>query len=460
MKSYVWLGALLLGWSGTLLSAEAGPEPQAGREPLQQAAPAQPDAAQPALSEAAPAVPSLLPAGDLMDDAGEALEGGGLIFQQQDEPELVAPDATAYQFYITDLENRFGAYAPGISEQLLGLGNAYLQQGLYTEAVKVFKRAVHVSRINNGLNSPEQIPMLQKMISALVSAGEYEKADERQYYLYRIQRQIYNSSDPAMSQAMMDRADWERQAYYLSVGETAFTRLLAMWELYRRVLSNIAAAEGSYSLQLLQPLNGLLETQYLIARYNGEAPGGIQVGGTTNPEISAEENRFTMVRLSNYKQGQAVIAAIREVHLFNEAEDGTKAAEALLELGDWRQYHTKRDDALEAYQQAWDEFAAMEGSEVLLQRHFGAPLLLPTTADAHADLAPPANIRGYAEVSYTVNERGKVVNLDLLSNETAEGFPNAEPTRLLRRIKAKKFRPRFENRDPVATENLVKRYAY
>ena len=163
---------------------------------------------------------------------------------------------------------------------------------------------------------------MQRLISSLVSDGEYEEADERQYYLYRIQKQLYQPGAPQLSEAMMKRAEWQRQAYYLSVGDTAFTRLLSMWELYRRVLSNIAATEGSYSMQLLQPLNRLLETQYLIANYDGESSGGFQIG-TGSPENSAEESRFTMVRLSNYKQGQAVIAAIREVHLYNESEDSS-----------------------------------------------------------------------------------------------------------------------------------------
>ncbi len=171
----------------------------------------------------------------------EAIEGGGLQFQDPNEPELVSPDATIYQFYITDLESRFGAYAPGLSEQLLGLGTAYQEQGLYDAASKVLKRAVHLSRVNNGLYGAEQIPILQRLISALVSSGEYEKADERQFYLYRVQRELYDPDAPQMSLAMLERARWEERAYFLSVGENSFTRLLTMWELYRRALSNIAA---------------------------------------------------------------------------------------------------------------------------------------------------------------------------------------------------------------------------
>jgi hypothetical protein len=398
--------------------------------------------------------------GDPLLNPEDAMHGGNLIFQQQDDPVLVAPDAASYQFYITDLESRQGAYAPGLSEQLLGLGGVYQEQGLHQEAIKIFKRAVHLSRINNGLNSAEQIPILQRLISSLVASGDYETADERQYYLYRIQRKLYQSDAPRMSQAMMERADWERQAYYLSVGDTAFDRLLTMWELYRRVLSNIAESEGSYSMQLLQPLNALLETQYLIARYSGEDTSGLQIGGGSTAESSAAQNKFAMVRMSNYKQGQAVIAAIREVHLFNESDQSPLAARSLLDLGDWRQYYNKLESAGEAYVQAWDEMSALDNGEQLLDQYFRQPQMLPTAPGAHPDLAEPADIDGYAEVSYSVDKRGRLVNLELISNEPVAAAPNAEPTSLMRRLKAKKFRPRYENREPVRADNLVKRYAY
>ena len=121
-------------------------------------------------------------------DTGPSLNTGvpDLIFQQQNEPELVAPNAASYQFYITDLESRHGPYASGLAEQLLGLGVAYQSQGLHSQAVDIFKRGVHISRINSGLYNADQIPLLQRLINSLVAAGDYDTADERQYYLYRV----------------------------------------------------------------------------------------------------------------------------------------------------------------------------------------------------------------------------------------------------------------------------------
>ena len=67
------------------------------------------------------------------------------------------------------------------------------------------------------------------------------EADERQYYLFRVQQKLYSRDQGAMSMAMLDRARWEHQAYYLAIGEASFTRLLSMWELYRSAFRSIRA---------------------------------------------------------------------------------------------------------------------------------------------------------------------------------------------------------------------------
>ena len=54
----------------------------------------------------------------------------------------------------------------------------------------------------------------------------------------------------------MQQARWQRQAYELGLGEYGFTRLLAMWDLYRMALTDIADREGETSPNLLPPLYG------------------------------------------------------------------------------------------------------------------------------------------------------------------------------------------------------------
>ncbi|MCX2982653.1 hypothetical protein EYC98_17465 [Halieaceae bacterium IMCC14734] len=399
-----------------------------------------------------------MPSTETLISAEDMMQGGVIDFQDNDEPALVNPTATAYQFYITDLESRLGAYAPGLAEQLMGLGRSYREQGLLDEAVTVFKRAVHVSRINNGLNDAAQIPVLEQLIETLIASGEYEAADERQYYLYRLQRRLYTSGDPELTAAMMRRARWEQQAYALSVGEESFNRLLTMWQLYSNVVNTIAQTQGGASMQLLEPLNGMVETQYLIAAYDGEAGTSIQFGdaGSGDPDVA----RFNLIQVNNYQQGQAVLNVIRDVLQANEGEASSQSTEALIDLGDWMLWHGNDRAATAVYREAWAELSLKSDAEGLLNHHFGSPQLVPTLSGAHRDLEPPRVLQGYAELSYAVNTRGRVYDLELVSNQPGEATPDAEPNILMRRLQRKLFRPRYENGEPADTVNITKRYAY
>ncbi len=393
---------------------------------------------------------------------GAATESGGLTVQQQDEPELTTPDIQIYQLYIADIESRMGAYAPGLSEQLHGLGMAYQTQGLHQAAVKVLKRSVHLARVNNGLYSEQQIPILQRLINSLVASGDYQKADEKQHYLYRVQQKIYADDVPQLTNAMLGRAEWEKQAYFFAAGKPSFSRLITMSELYRRVLSNIALHEGNTSPELLGPLSGLLNTQYLISTYQGEPKTTFEFSSSgSNEPGNPEQNRFALLRASNYRQGQAVLTAMREVHLASESENSQILAESMLALGDWHMWYKKRAPAVLAYQQAWDEIAAGDEAEVLLRSYFDEPQLLPPLADYHSDLKPPSSISGYVEVSFAINTRGRLQNLETLNVELVDPTAKAvEPNRLLRRLRKKSWRPRFLERKPVLTENIVRRYAF
>jgi hypothetical protein len=378
---------------------------------------------------------------------------------QGDQPTLVAPGSNAYQLYIADMESRQGPYANGLSEQLLGLGTIYQNQGLHSEAINSFKRGIHVSRVNNGLYGAEQIPLLQGLIRSLVANGEFELADERQQYLYRVQSTVYQGNAPQMTSAMLQRAAWERQAYYLALGETSFTRLLTMWELYGNALSSIAQREGNYSQTLLSPLMGLLQTQYLISSYDGEAQPTYTAGSAADLHF-VEESQFAGIRGANYRQGQAVLGALREVYDYNEGEQSEQSAEALVRLGDWHQWHNKRESALQVYQQAWDQLAQREDGESLLQQYFGTPVLLPDLPGINNSIIPPAEISGQVEISYIIDTRGQVVELEITKLEPVDEADQREPLRLLRKIKRGQYRPILVERELAATETIVKRYAY
>ena len=95
--------------------------------------------------------------------------------QQPDSAREMAQQERAYRDAISGLETDHGAYGGGLSEQILSLGTTLQSQGRHEEAVSLFKRGVHLARINDGLYSSQQIPLLQGQIASHIALGQYSR---------------------------------------------------------------------------------------------------------------------------------------------------------------------------------------------------------------------------------------------------------------------------------------------
>ena len=112
------------------------------------------------------------------------------------------------------MEESSGAFAPGLTEQLLGLGLNLQALNRHAEAATVLKRGVHVSRIQSGLYAADQIPLLKAEIRSLSALGRYDEVDEHQRYLARVESEALEGT-PASIAALLDQGAWAEQAWDL-----------------------------------------------------------------------------------------------------------------------------------------------------------------------------------------------------------------------------------------------------
>ena len=357
----------------------------------------------------------------------------------------------AYNRAIKEAESREGAYGSSLSESMLGLARTLQAQGRHEEAIEHYKRGIHLARINEGLYCQQQIPMLQGEIASHKALRNYAEADERQNYLYRVQSTAIGSS-PALVAALMDQAKWQYDAYRLRLGGEDYERLINMWELYRVAFSDVVAREGETSPNLLPPLHGMLQAQYLISSY--EIPASAPV---FDEDGYVDEGllRFKAYHHQSYKQGNAVIEAISAVNRENGAGDSAAHAQSLVMLGDWRLWNGKTDAALTAYREANRELAREDDAQEKAQQFFGEPVALPDIAGIA--LLPPVVPPNKAAVTlaFNVNEYGRVRDLERLDDNEED---DRQAYRLMRKLRKTAFRPRFEAGQPVETENIVKAF--
>jgi hypothetical protein len=267
------------------------------------------------------------------------------------EPERAPPPPTepsalgVYRSYIESMETSGGAFAPGLTEQLLGLGLNLQALDRHAEAAKVLKRGVHVSRVQSGLYAADQIPLLRAEIRSHIALGQFDEADEHQRYLARVESEALTGT-PASIAALIDQGEWAEQAWDLRLGdqEAHPEHLARSWEYYRLAYNQSTQLYGERSLELLKPLEGMLRLQYRFADLQRENASNSAFDGTSYRQTSALGGA--------YRRGEAVLSTIFGLKMVNGSSAGEQARD-LTRLGDWARWMGRRSDSRSYYDKAW-----------------------------------------------------------------------------------------------------------
>ncbi len=331
---------------------------------------------------------------------------------EAERPPPPPPEPSAlgvYRNYIQSMEASAGAFAPGLTEQLLGLGLNLQALNRHEEAEAVLKRGVHVSRVQSGLYAADQIPLLRAEIRSLTALGRFEEVDERQRYLARVESEALSGS-PASIAALMDQGAWAEQAWELRLGEqeTHPEHLARSWEYYRLAYNQSSQLYGEQSLELVRPLEGMLRLQYHFA--------SMQRDGASHNAFDSSNQRQTSAVGGIYRRGEAVLSAIYGLKLVNGASAGEQAHD-LARLGDWAWWLGRRSQAHNYYEQSWNRITPPPAPEPDVD----------TTAEGSADAegtAPPA---GEGEQTRVATAENTPTTDAPNSAENASAAANAPP---------------------------------
>lgn len=373
--------------------------------------------------------------------------------QEIDEPEEPAitesVDIKAYQKALNRIETDEGAYAAALPEQLYSLGLALQQMGQHEEAIEVFKRGIHVTRVNHGLYSLEQIPLILGEISSIYVVGDLDEVDERRAYLLKVQQHSLPSG-ALLTQALMEQASWQQKAYKLGVGgaEASFAHLQSMWSLYNEAIKDIVVHESANSPSLMEPLSGLLITQYLMATQTEPERANVA-------RVSAQRNQFSNDSGQSYKMGKSIIRSIYEVERERYGENSLPVVKAMVMLGDWLLWNGRRDSAHGAYLDALRRIIKLDDAAIQVERIFGGPVALPDIDGIRSLPQSVAPGLGNVVLQFGVSKYGQVSKVTRLDEVENDG---EVVRRLMRRIRKTKFRPRYEGVERVATEKVLRAY--
>ncbi len=235
-------------------------------------------------------------------------------------------------------------------------------------------------RVNDGLYTERQIPLVRELLYTYRLAGDVQALDERYDYFFR----LYGYGQPPYTElrlrASLEFLRWQREAFRLGTDGNRNTRLLDMYQLYKRILEAVAQAPAVGRDWYRQLVLSQIRNFYLL-QSEIEPPDDrymLQSNNFLHPN-RGEEIDIRLQRLKGIRQKSASEARSLLQELVDRFASGGNAADLAgihLELGDWNLWNGNPRSAYEAYSSVI-EILEDAGNRELLDQWLASPVELP-----------------------------------------------------------------------------------
>lgn len=368
-----------------------------------------------------------------------------------------------YQQSVNELQKAQGAYAESLAEQLVGLGLAYKNLGQYPPAIAAFNRSLLVKRVNLGLYTLEQIPILEQIIAANSATGDWTALNQNHRYLYWVYLRNYGVDDPRLLPVLHRLGYWQLHAYTYDNQTGANNHLDVANNLFHSAIAIIDSHYGLYDQRLLDPLYGIVLVNYqvkaaLYANF-GSIPESMSIFDDDLGTIDASDIHFYINNA--YRTGKAALLRIIDIQAHNQDSASSVTGIGMVHLGDWELLFDRRDAANETYAQACAQLAASGMARAEIDQLFAQPRSLPALQGSLPDTREPAqqdSIGNYVLARFDVSPTGRPSNIEIMEANPADN--KVMQRRARQRIRATRFRPRLEDGQPIATTNVSIRYDF
>ncbi len=339
------------------------------------------------------------------------------------------------------------------------LGDAHLQAGNPQAAATAYEQSIHITRVNLGLFTPEQLDAVHRQAALFNTVGDHDAATGREEYALVLQRR--KSSAPADLVPALERmGDW-----YMQVSEPVKAR-----QVYREATVLLERSANADPDLRIPAYLGLAES-YLLERFPRK---GFYQQEERDFPWQGPEARMTGWDVSQGMFfGPAHRALLSAEALLRTRADESKAAkerlsDVLVRLGDVNLLFEKWSSANAWYAAVFDLWRdshhASEDADTpfdaILNKWFEKPtplhLPLPTQI-GRVDEYPPERIDiGHITLAFSLSSQGKVGRI-----ETVEIHPsNLRDIRFRRVLRESRYRPRIEQGVAVRSERLVHRHEF
>ncbi|MES2606116.1 MAG: hypothetical protein V4603_14370 [Pseudomonadota bacterium] len=414
------------------------------------------------------------------------------VLQSLTEEETAAiTDIERREAQLKQMEQSGDAYSNELAEVLMDLATDYESAGDFLGAQTLYERANHIVRVNYGLFSAEQIPVVKRMFNNYLMSGDLYAADQQQEYLYYLQRKIHGDDTANLIPPLQEYAEWNVQAFLSYVPaalpspatetDTAeqasvppppppsntvpdlltfrIQHLLNAQLLYQQLIELLLATTHRSDPRLPEAERSLAVTSYLFATQ----------AVMMDPSIDAQTGLYTdmPMRRSGYSEGRKSLERRISYLQQNTSTSPAELAHARLELVDWMIATHTRSDFAKVFNGAYGDYVASGATAEQVASIFYPPLPIQvptfiirpyTRQGLGIPIEAALKYQGYIDVEYGVSKIGDSLSPKILYR-TPE-TPDAVEEVLLRSLRRAEFRPRMKDGELVDDDRITARYYY
>jgi len=322
---------------------------------------------------------------------------------------------------VLSLESPTDHLDPRLSEPLLQLAESQMRSGNYAEAHATLDRAMQVVRINEGLYTRSQIPLIRKKIENFAEARNWDEARTQLDHLFWLHRTKSDQVDldllrdfqelSALHLRAVAEDAYDYQSFHLRRAANASWLALAVGE----------SLWGDTDQRLAPVLYDLVKQYHLHA-------AAMKNGGRVAYELRQiapgsnwVRERADAVRIV-YLTGNRLLSQLRDIYSVSEPVNAEGLAMSMLYLADWQVMFARDEEALYSYQLAYQGLAESGVSAAQLDAYFSVPTVLPVP-EFYSTLESALTARS-AEVVEPLQLASLEAAQTIYFNEWSASFPN------------------------------------
>ena len=272
-----------------------------------------------------------------------------------------------------ELQSEEGIYSPALSELYSDLGALSTDLGDLDDAVEQYNQALQIARINTGLYSEQQIPLLHALIDSQLRREDWQKVDDLAHLSLHMHERLYSQQDPLYLAAAEDFGKWKLRMVTENLLNMGLQRRLdtarELSQFYARLLEVKSEQDEEGLLVTTQALSASWQLSLLEGKTEADLTLARAVASTPSSYFTPREPRYiyqTRCRYVLNAQGQRVRQCY-EVRVENPRFRQSQRDAKRFELSRYTRELENNLDQMQALQEQGEGLSASE-RENLQQR--------------------------------------------------------------------------------------------